>query len=332
MAKSGWFILVVLIIAAAVMGYYTFQNFRDNLGSPVILTKSAKSDYKPSVNLNFSSYSGREDIQFYKNMRFNHNDITYRVSSKCSLEQSEKFNSAVDFLDRLMRNVVISQVPWTSDADRDSSKGSSADIDILCGREYLESEDVYVAGEGGPKFVLNSTIFTVIIGGKVILYRDSCSYNVELHELLHVFGFSHSGNRHSIMYNTSYCNQDITGDIINKLNELYSYEALPDLYFAEVSAVKHGIYLDFNVTIKNQGIIDSGNVTLRILGDDGSGDEKIQDFELGGMEYGGGRTLSAQNIKLKTRNTKSVTFVIDPENRIREYGEENNKINMEVRE
>ncbi len=315
MAKSGWVILGVLIILSLLMGYMLINTIKNNYGEYESLQPKS---YDSSGGINITSYNTKE-IQFYNNMRFNHNEISYRLNPQCSFEQAGRFASAAEYLDDRIQQLTIIQVPWSYDKE--------VDIDVLCGKEYLESPDVFVAGEGGPKFVLNGTLFTTIIGGKVVIYRDSCSYNVELHELLHVFGFTHSNNKQSVMYNSSYCNQFLTGDIIRELQRIYSYEPLSDLYFQKIDVVKHGIYLDFNASVKNQGIINSPNITLALYGEG----KFVQNFDLGSTDFGGGRIMNARNIKLPTRDIINVTFIIDPQGTIKEYSKENNVINLELK-
>jgi hypothetical protein len=120
----------------------------------------------------------------------------------------------------------------------------------------------------------------------------------------------------------------LTGDIINEMSRLYSYEPLAELYFSEVEVVKHGSYIDFNLTVKNQGIVNTPNVTL-VLYSDG---EEVKTFDVGDTEYGGGRVLRTKNVKLPDNDATEITFVIDPQNNIEEYDKENNKITLQVRE
>ena len=310
----GKLISIILLIIAALLGYFLYETVQNNIGDPI---KLIERNYTPQIRENVLSYPD-SSIQFYPNMRFNHNDITYKIHPGCGGAERERFTSAAVFLDDKATSLTISQNSWNSESD----------IEVLCGEEYLESKDLFVAGEGGPTFVLNTSLFTVILGGKVVLHKKSCGYNVELHELLHVFGFAHSPNKDSVMYNTSFCNQYLTSDIINELNRLYHIEPMPDLYFSKVDATKHGIYLDFNITVKNQGIIDSPGIKVTLLGDG----KKIQNFSIGSVEYGAGRILTATNIKLDSRSTQRITFVIDPANEVSEYSEGNNQITLEVSE
>ncbi|MEK6918755.1 MAG: CARDB domain-containing protein [Nanoarchaeota archaeon] len=313
MTKTAITVISVLVIFLLFTSYLLINTLQDRYGGPQDLLPN---NYTVGIS-DIASYSDSQ-LQFYPNMRFNHNDITYRINPSCTFEQADQFGSAADLLNDKVKGLIITQEPWTNE---------QADIEVLCGKEYLESDDLYVAGEGGPKFVMNQSLFTIILGGKVVLYRDSCSYNVELHELLHVFGFKHSNNKQSVMYNNSLCSQFLTGDIINEMARLYAYEPLPELYFEEMVVVKHGAYLDFNTTVENQGMINASEISMDLL----VGDKVIQRFELGDVNFGGGRILRTKNIQLPNRDIKEVTFIIDPDNKTREYTKENNKITLEVK-
>ena len=78
-----------------------------------------------------------------------------------------------------------------------------------------QDDDLFIAGEGGPTSITNTSLYNVILKGKILLYKKSeCEEPiVELHELLHVFGFDHSQDPNNIMFNLSSCNQEISQDI-----------------------------------------------------------------------------------------------------------------------
>ena len=96
-------------------------------------------------------------------------------------------------------------------------------------------------------------------------------------QIQYVFGFDHSQDKNSLMYPyLESCEQKLDESIINNLKELYSKENLADLYFKEIEALKKGRYLDFNVSIKNLGVIGANNVILSVFG----GGKKVKDFEL----------------------------------------------------
>jgi hypothetical protein len=205
----------------------------------------------------------------------------------------------------------------------------SADILVGCSKDFVEvQERHFAAGEGGPSIIINTSGFKTIEQGKISLYKDQrCeSPVVEIHELGHVFGFDHSENPKSIMYNISNCGQKITPDMIEIVNKLYSIEPLPDARISELVAYKKGRYLDFNITILNDGLLPIENISLSIFS--GEDEDEIEKIDLGRIGIGFGRTLRATNIKLSSRNDKEIKFVVDHENKVKEFRENNNEARM----
>ena len=145
-----------------------------------------------------------------------------------------------------------------------------------------------------------------------------------IHELGHVFGFDHSPDPNNIMYNVSDCDQRISEDMVTLIDALYSIEALPDASIGNVDAVKRGKYLDFNITILNEGLIDISDITLSILADG----RTVRVVEMGELGIGYGRTLKATNAKLPSRNVDVVEFIVDKNNKVREFNEDNNAVQM----
>ena len=204
-----------------------------------------------------------------------------------------------------------------------------ADILVGCSEDYISKEEnSFIAGEGGPTKIINSSLYNVILNGKILLYKESeCDFPiVETHELLHVFGFNHINNPKDIMYNLSSCNQEISQETIDMLNSLYKIETLPDLYVSEINATKKGRYLDFEIEVRNQGLTEAENVGLYVSTDG----KKIENFSLGDIELGAGKRIWVTSLKLPSRNVKSVKFIIDRENKIKELRRDNNEITLSV--
>jgi len=74
-----------------------------------------------------------------------------------------------------------------------------------------------------------------------LLRKSSCSTpNIAIHELLHALGFKHSSNPENIMYHITQCEQNISKDMIDYINELYAIPSLPDLKLHNTSAKLKG--------------------------------------------------------------------------------------------
>lgn len=310
--KRGLFfnlILILLIILIIIFGtYYLYLNIP---GNPENLNFSAS---KPLIIIKNQTFA--EVSQFYPNMKFNHNSISYSIDSDCSNKKRQRMISAFDDLTSKVKLINFYEV------------FDNPDIEISCSAEEKESIDKthFIAGEGGAKEIIQTERYNIITNGMVLLYKEKntqdCNWaNVELHELIHVFGFGHSENPDSLMYPyLENCDQKLDDSIIKELIRLYSEENLADLYFGNKSAVKKGRYLDFNLTIKNSGSVNSEETNFSVL-EDG---KLVKIFDLGQIDYGTGVIVEIKNLRLISRTPKEIRFIIDKENLIKEIDEENN--------
>lgn len=261
---------------------------------------------------NFSSYN--EEMQFYPNMRFAKAPITYSQYD-CKERENQQFQNAFSIIE-LQSGLGFKQE-------------DNGEIKIFCGQEAPKVEsNTFVAGEGGPKLIVNTGLYYVILDAEVYIFKSlDCNQPiVELHELLHALGFEHSTDERSLMYNYSSCDQVLTPDISKKLKELYAQEALPDLYFGKVEAQTEGRYLNFKVEIKNRGLSKAQTFKLSVY----SSGSKIKDFDIGEIDLGEGRILEVENLKAAglLDSIKAVRFRIDEANTVREISETNNEATL----
>jgi len=313
-------VLVILIVVLIFFLYFIYQNIPGEPEQPNITLKQLEQNKTDSLKIGNLSYQVK---QFYSNTKFNHNSISYKINPDCDEEKKERMLSAFNEL-----SAKVNTISFYESSDE-------ADIDIACSKEAesLEKleEGFFIAGEGGAREVVKTERYNVITSGVILLYETKkgikCQWpNVELHELLHVFGFAHSEDENSLMAPLlESCEQKLDESIIDELNRLYSQENLADLYFINVNAIKKGIYLDFNATIRNSGTIEAENVLLSVF----DGGEEAGEFNLGNISFGGGVTYKVTNLKLKSRNSKSIDIIIDSENSVREIDETNNVVKLE---
>jgi len=304
--------IILILVIVGLLGYSAMFFYENLPGSPIALKGGIISE-------NSSNISYGETQMFYPNMRFSDENISYYIDSSCSKMREDSIGEG--FM------IISTEIPELS-FYRDTENNS--EILIGCEKQYISSdEDVVVAGEGGPTKIINSGEFSVVLRGKVTLYKgvldNNCDYPVvEIHEIMHVFGFDHSQNKNNIMYNFSSCGQRITPDIIDTLSRLYSIESLPDLYFSDINATKRGRYLDFNAEIRNKGLKDANGIMIKVF----VGGEEVTRFDVGDIAIGGGRIMSAQNVKLPSRDTSSVTFeIVDNQ---RELDDADNSVTLSV--
>ncbi|MEK6909396.1 MAG: CARDB domain-containing protein [Nanoarchaeota archaeon] len=306
MNKNGGFLgtlfLILSLVAVGYSAYYLYQNIpRESINL---------------VNTNSQQITTTNTIpskQFYDNMRYSDRTINYHISESCP---ENKANRTKEALDTIEAKTVLIFNPV--------SKPNSV-LNILCSdiSPEAEEENHFVAGEGGPSRVLNSTLYSVILEGKVALYREgTCNNaNVAIHELLHALGFDHNNNRRSILYPTLECDQEIDQEIIDSINELYGVESLPDLTFDKVNATKSGRYLNFHIEVLNRGLISANNAVVGIYADN----KFIETFDLNTISIGAKKIIDVGNLKVPL-NAENIEFVIDYGEEIAELYENNNKI------
>lgn len=300
---SGLFILILLAILGY-SGYYLYENFpREQI--------QLKNINIPEITVENSVPSK----QFYERMRYADRTINYYISETCSENKTDYMLEAMDILE-IKTMLKFNPV----------SKPNSV-LNILCEdiSPQADEENHFIAGEGGPSRVLNSTLYSVILEGKVALYRESScnNANVALHELLHALGFDHNNNKKSILYPTLECDQKMDQEIIDSINKLYRVDSRADLVFAAATASKSGRYLNFHIEILNQGLQPSIGVGLGIYADN----EFVESFELNEIQIGAKKILDVENLKVPL-NAKSIEFVADYENEILEIDENNNRATL----
>ncbi|MBU0466695.1 MAG: matrixin family metalloprotease [Nanoarchaeota archaeon] len=286
MRVLDFFILLVLFIFLAVGMYFLWLNF------PYEATEFERYVANISSDLPF------ESSQFHPNMRYPDKKISYFLSSNCSRKKQNDFLDAVELLER---ETILSF--YVSD---------SPDIWVRCSNIAPKPSEAghFVAGEGGPKVIINASKFAVIIVGEIALYRpETCDTpQVAAHELLHALGFDHNGNPESIMFEVTNCEQQIDRYIIDEIERLYIIPSAADLIIEDVKANKTGRYLNFEAVIVNYGLKGVNKSSLDLI-TEGS---VIKTFDTEGLDIGSKKSLKISNLKIP-RKTDKVTLVIQTE-------------------
>lgn len=256
------------------------------------------------------------NMQFYKNLRYKDKKISYEISNEgCTLKKESSARRAFNILSN--ETALDFYAATTSE---------SPEIFVSCQSTKKPKGEMFVAGEGGPINITKSGDFNVIHYGEVLLIEEEdCSRpNVAIHEILHAVGFKHSPNENNIMYSQSTCSQEIGEDIPNALNEIYSIPSLPDLTLEDVSVSTHdGQYLDYNATIRNEGLEDSGQFNLSVYKDS----DLVKETKIDPLDIGFGTKLVSKNINLKNNNFEKLSLTI--EYKSNEINKENNRVVFE---
>jgi len=316
----GKLIAVIIVFVALFFSLsYLYQNLPQD---PIKMTANT-TEFEPTQIIDY----GATPV-FAENLRFNHNNISYSIEPSCSEVRITAMREAFGIFEEKMKVISFREVAHAG-VPSEEGKDGEADIMVGCSDEFIElGEHLFAAGEGGPSEIINMSHFKVIQKGKILLYRDpQCDRPVvELHELLHVFGFDHTSDPKSLMYNTTNCDQKITIDMIDLIKRLYSINPLPDARISELSASKKGIYLDFNITILNEGLTGIENINLSLIANGKEIDTIIFD-EIG---IGYKKTLRVTDMKLPSRNIETIDFVIDYKSMVEELNEDNNLVQMTI--
>ena len=241
MEAKHFFAAIFLVIVVVLLGGYSFYLF---MSEELEFTANPRNyDFNIGNNSNSS-------MQFYPNLRYQDKEITYRIFN-CEKKKNQDMRDAFDYLENLT-------ILDFQEVD------SGEEIYVTCNETTRFQKNMFIAGEGGPTWTVRAGLYNVIFKGEILLISDSqCEKpNVAIHELLHALGFNHSNNENNIMYPISSCKQTIGEQIPELINNLYSVESLSDLAFENASALKHGLYLDINLSIRNIGL---NNEVMQLL-------------------------------------------------------------------
>jgi len=259
------------------------------------------------------SLDSNSDMQFYSNMRFPEPEISYKIDD-CTLQKQDDMERAFDIVENL---TILNFYPVSSNEE----------ISVTCSSDNRIEEGMFIAGEGGPTNITQGGNFNVIFHGIILLIKDSkcADPNVALHELFHVLGFNHSENPNNLMYYVSKCHQEISDDMVDLINELYSVPSYADLSFENVSATMNGKYLNTNFTIRNYGLKDVTSSQVKIYADG----KNIKTVDLKPINIGYGRSIALSNVFITQLSVNELEFII--ETSFPELDKENNKIILEIK-
>lgn len=265
-----------------------------------------------SKSSNFSLKNSFEGMQFYPNMRYVSTDISYRIED-CPLQKKNNMERAFEMISNGVLNFY--------------AVNFSEQISVTCDSGTKIEEGLFVAGEGGPTEIIRAGEYYVILHGSILLIRDSkCSTpNIAIHELLHALGFEHSENSNNIMYPISGCDQTIGQDVFNLIGEVYSLPSYADLEFENVSAIKRGLYLDINFSVKNNGFKKSASSKIIIYADG----KIVKELDLESLDIGYGKAIMLGNVLVPKLNVNELELLIDAD--FQELKKNNNRIKLEIK-
>jgi len=285
-----WVIISLIVLISIFYVFYKINSgFNNGNGNMNIVGFSIKDTNYQQIN---------DPLQFYQRMRFVNKNIFYKIDNNCSSFQMGRMKEAFEIISN--KTGAINFID-TGNTDKNE------DILVTCDNSYNLSDEYIKIGEGESYSIINTGYFNIIKTGRITLTNDTllCSEpNTELHELLHVLGFKHSLDNQSIMYNISDCSQQLDKEIIDNIKNLYTINNLPDLYFEEFNTTNNYDYLSFNAKILNKGLKEAKKTSLIIY----SGNNKVNSFDLGDINYGEGKIVNVEDLNIKGYN--KLNFVI----------------------
>jgi len=300
MKTLEWALIILAFVFLSINSFFIWENYISPKVTPL-------NPYTAQVK----EYPIYEATQFYPNMRYPSREINFFIDDSCNQKKKEDILLALKILE-------------SSTILKFKESYKNPEIEYSCAPlEEDVSSNHFIVGEGGPITIINTTLYNVILKGKVLLYKEErCKKPVvTIHETLHALGFNHTSKEKSILYPFTSCDQEIDPEIIETINELYAAESLSDLSIESVNATRVGNFLFFEITIANIGLKDNTNSTLIIY----SNEKEIKTIPVGTLELGKKKIFAAKNILLFGK-ISSITFSIKTEEK--ELSKKNNEITL----
>ena len=145
MKRASDFLLLLALFVALVFGlYYMLLN----------ITYAEEIAFQKFVGeYDFPEVSG---IQFFPNMRYKKDIISFYVEPACSAKKDAEIRSA---LGTIAENTVLTFYERADDPE----------LRYLCSEVAPKPEERghFIAGEGGPSKIINTSVYAVILSGKV---------------------------------------------------------------------------------------------------------------------------------------------------------------------
>jgi len=265
-----------------------------------------------SGDYNFSNHE-KSSMQFYPNLRFSSSNISYRIDN-CHIGKKNEIEYAFSIVKNLTS---LNFYPVTKNED----------ISVTCDEKNVVRNGLFIAGEGGPTNITSTGEFNLITHAEILLIKESnCPRpNIALHELFHALGFEHSTNQKNVMFNVTDCDQEIGQDMIQEINNLYSYPSFPDLIIQNASAIMNGRFLTLEMTALNIGLNNAGKSKIEIYLDN----TPLKEINLTSIDAGYGRTITIENLFVTKLNFHRINLLLLAD--FNELSKDNNNISLEIK-
>lgn len=205
--KIYWWAAIILIFIAGIL-LFVFIQPKNNINNGQQNTTSQ--ELPTAAPFNPDSFSDSEK------MHWMHMPLTFNFSENCTALLLSRNRRAFQEIENQTKGVVSFE-----------EISGPADISLICHKEVPRNDIYLTSGEEqhwaqGNKIVKAVINFYNVVEGRSTL--GCVSYpDVEIHEILHTFGFQHKEGYDSIMRPVQgNCLYKIDSDILAELNEIYS--------------------------------------------------------------------------------------------------------------
>ncbi len=263
--------------------------------------------------------------------------ITVDIPHKMIYEKVRWNSSTVTFYSKIKENSTLQTIrdgidTWNKEAtdlikfvEVDDAQKANFIIRYATSGEYEEKKTAAITVTLGEALLTTYDVglFNLTASAEMLYTptANECENKITvIHELGHILGFAHTSDVKSVMFPTVDCSAKITDQMRQTLKNIYSIEALPDLYFGVIEAEKIGKNVAINFTIWNRGLIKSESVSVDVKADE----IMVESYDIPFIEPGAGWMI--QDVIFTEKDFTNLSLDIDPSHVQKELDIKNNII------
>jgi len=267
--------------------------------------------------------------------------ITVDIPHKMIYEKVRWNSSTITFYSKIKENNTLQTIrdgidTWNKEAadlikfvEVDNAQKANFIIRYATSGEYEEKKTAAITVTLGEALLTtyNTGLFNLTTYAEMLYTptTNECENKITvIHELGHILGFAHTSDVKSVMFPTVDCSAKITDQMKQTLKNLYSVEALPDLYFGDIKAGKVVKNVVINFTIWNRGLIKSENVSVDVKTDE----NMVKSYDIPSIEPSAGWMIP--DMIFIDNDFTALSLHIDPSHVQKELDIKNNIITLKT--